>query len=1423
MITGSDDYLIKIWCTQTGYLINTFKGHQDVVTDIALNIENTLLASASADGTVRIWNIKSGEPRAVLVANPHGRAKSITAVNFSPSARSEIRFLATTCDDGLCRLYRWDRNALAFDSTPIIIDGRPQPRGGVSSFAFNHTGSRFAIATTSGYVSIYSTIAEAPDTPDEPWGPPQLIARVAAHDESITTLVFSNNGEMFLTGSTDGTVKVWSCHSTSLRWDSITIDIKEPTPDFADAPESTLASQTLPSQPVAPVAAAVIGSVNNRQVPAAPSNHSLNVTPHQSTQLLDMNGGDLHPLDDVTMTATDVETLATAEVTAAQGPDAVGAMATALQDTSQPVSGQGDVELVADINEPQTSTSVAPKRVETNQVAWMCDNSRIMISNNIGTVAVFDPHTGRECWRHRAHSLVEVYVLIPHPTDPRIAVSGGYDGRALIWDVLTGTILREFRVGEQLFDGSFSEDGTKFALTSESGAATLFGLGPSWAYADAELMHEQMFDSDYTATIMDENRFVADQQTQIPAYLVPHGALMDFDGRVYSKQKGPRFGMDIEMGVDPVRFAREDAARLTALEEELEHAYLDRRAAQNPIAETRSSHARRRRARNPRAEPSDEIPEIEMPPLIIPLDDDSDDEEYNAGQDEEEDEDEPLVAEDEDDETPAPPHITRSTEDQVISALDDDRDRRSALEILRSRHRSTATHNLRSASWRSPRRSINVNIDTDDDVDIDSMDVDSAQSPVGSYSGRAPVNGTARRSLRSRRQLRSEGGARMETEAVSSGDDFQPQSSTGENRVRLAPRRSRVRGRRHAAISNDVSHEQNGSDMHRQTRRRRIASDDESEDESVTSGMAQVDIGANDETHADVDIDGISASDADMAELLTDSRHQTRRSGHTDGTGGTFRGRVIEFTSESEGNSDDGFAESASAGDHTVSTRGTHRSNGHMQVPRSNGISSSDEHHSPPRGRVLRRQGKGISSTAAPTATAEEPLASTSAATGAVNGLYMPTDWILATKPSTVPYRPQIGDIIVYFKEGHSDFWNSPSRCMKLSEKLLPYVAVPSLPVAVYGKVVGLQYSVGPPAFCTVKIQMLQHQTVDELDLEDPNKHELTRRFIQVQYHDCDGVPDFMVLYSRYRASLRQSLQTGDTVSVLFDEDQAHKAIIAGFRDIKATSRQTSVTRLISRNPWKSIVVEWTGEEGNDPDARTEQVSPWELVHDEDATNVEIPEEYNRQLLEIVEELRNDPEFVWFVQNVDYVGEYPNYLLSIAYPMCLDTIYERLKNNFYRQISAVSFDMGLIQENADIFNDPGTLVPIAAQKLMTSYHEKMLELMDSENDAESVDQTSPSTSRRTRRTSSSYRNSTISVKAEPLRSSRKRKSRMSGRQNRRSSRRRLQFDDGSDDSDIGSSTNSVDAQSDVQYNVDASEDEFTDADNLEEVDDDLYG
>ena len=49
LIKGADDTLVKLWSTRDGHLIATLRGHSAQITDISINMENTLLASGSLD------------------------------------------------------------------------------------------------------------------------------------------------------------------------------------------------------------------------------------------------------------------------------------------------------------------------------------------------------------------------------------------------------------------------------------------------------------------------------------------------------------------------------------------------------------------------------------------------------------------------------------------------------------------------------------------------------------------------------------------------------------------------------------------------------------------------------------------------------------------------------------------------------------------------------------------------------------------------------------------------------------------------------------------------------------------------------------------------------------------------------------------------------------------------------------------------------------------------------------------------------------------------------------------------------------------------------------------------------------------------------------------------------------------------------
>lgn len=69
---------IELFELPSGLLIREFCGHQNCVASLALSLDGTLLVSGGADGTLKFWDIKSGELKASIIAPPrstdsHGR------------------------------------------------------------------------------------------------------------------------------------------------------------------------------------------------------------------------------------------------------------------------------------------------------------------------------------------------------------------------------------------------------------------------------------------------------------------------------------------------------------------------------------------------------------------------------------------------------------------------------------------------------------------------------------------------------------------------------------------------------------------------------------------------------------------------------------------------------------------------------------------------------------------------------------------------------------------------------------------------------------------------------------------------------------------------------------------------------------------------------------------------------------------------------------------------------------------------------------------------------------------------------------------------------------------------------------------------------------------------------------------------------
>jgi WD40 repeat protein/alpha-L-arabinofuranosidase len=200
----------------------TLKGHTNRVFDVTFSPDSGLLASASEDGTARIWDLSTGKPRFVL--HREGR---VHRVAFSPDGA----LLAAVGEDKAVALYdvrsgrlrreikehrRWvngvrfspDGKRLAtasHDQTVRIwdvADGKqvlalPGQVGEIYTVAFSPDGKLLAFAGQKHQVRVCHA-----ETGQE-------ILTLHGHNKAVYNLAFSRDSQRLATASADETVKLW--------------------------------------------------------------------------------------------------------------------------------------------------------------------------------------------------------------------------------------------------------------------------------------------------------------------------------------------------------------------------------------------------------------------------------------------------------------------------------------------------------------------------------------------------------------------------------------------------------------------------------------------------------------------------------------------------------------------------------------------------------------------------------------------------------------------------------------------------------------------------------------------------------------------------------------------------------------------------------------------------------------------------------------------------------------------------------------------------------------------------------------------------------------------------------------------------------------------------------------------------------------
>ncbi|CAL8313858.1 unnamed protein product, partial [Boreogadus saida] len=399
IFTGSDDCLVKIWGTDDGRLLATLRGHAAEISDMAVSYENTMLAAGSCDKTIRVWCLQTCAPLAVL----EGHAASITSLQFSPLCSGSKRYLSSTGADGTICFWQWDARTLKFCHRPSKFTERSRPGVQMICSSFSAGGMFLATGSTDHIIRVYYFGS----------GQPEKISELESHTDKVDSIQFSNGSDRFVSGSRDGTARIWQLQPQG--WKSILLDMQTKLPGKYNPP----------------------------------------------------------PLED--------------KVT----------------------------------------------KLKVTMVAWDRHDGTVITAANNLTIKVWNSTTGNLVHVLMGHE-DEVFVLEPHPFDPRILFSAGHDGNCIVWDLARGVKIRSyFNMIEgqghgAVFDCKCSPDGQHFAATDSHGHLLIFGFGSSSKYD--KIADQMFFHTDYRPLIRDANNYVLDEQTQQAPHLMPPPFLVDVDG-----------------------------------------------------------------------------------------------------------------------------------------------------------------------------------------------------------------------------------------------------------------------------------------------------------------------------------------------------------------------------------------------------------------------------------------------------------------------------------------------------------------------------------------------------------------------------------------------------------------------------------------------------------------------------------------------------------------------------------------------------------------------------------------------------------------------------------------------------------------------------------------------------------------------------
>jgi WD40 repeat protein len=151
LLTGHPDQKARLWNVENGYFIGVCEGHTDWIRAVDFSPTGKVFATGSDDQTIKLWKIEESNPlrstRVICVGQPlTGHTKWIWAIAFSPDGK----LLASASADCLIKL--WDISDVSNPKFKKDLKGHD---GEVLSVSFSKNGSLLASGSSDGKVKIW--------------------------------------------------------------------------------------------------------------------------------------------------------------------------------------------------------------------------------------------------------------------------------------------------------------------------------------------------------------------------------------------------------------------------------------------------------------------------------------------------------------------------------------------------------------------------------------------------------------------------------------------------------------------------------------------------------------------------------------------------------------------------------------------------------------------------------------------------------------------------------------------------------------------------------------------------------------------------------------------------------------------------------------------------------------------------------------------------------------------------------------------------------------------------------------------------------------------------------------------------------------------------------------------------------------------